>query len=112
MSIASNLAILLAAALAWAGCLNLVGPDFIRAEFKAWGYSNRLRLLVGALEWTAAIALLIQPLRLIGCVIALGVLLGVLVTLFRQREYLRLEYPLVLLVLVLVVAITLIQGPA
>ncbi len=111
MTIASMLAILLAAALAWAGCLNLTGPDFIRAEFKAWGFPDRLRIVVGALEWTAAAALLIPPLRLIGCVIAIGILLGVLATLFRQRQYLRLEYPLVLLSLVLMVVGTLVQSP-
>ncbi len=105
MSIVDILSVLLAATLAWAGCLNLAGPHFIRAEFKAWGYSDRLRIAAGALEWSAAVAVLFPTFRLIGCLIAAAVLLGVLFTLLRERAYMRLEYPLVLLVLVLIVAI-------
>lgn len=104
MAMADILPVLLAVVLAWAGSLNLAAPDFIREEFRAWGYSDRLRILVGALEWIAAAALLIQPLRLIGCAIAATILAGVLVTLFRHRAFMRLEYPLVLLTLVLLVA--------
>jgi uncharacterized membrane protein YphA (DoxX/SURF4 family) len=104
MAIADILPILLAAVLAWAGCLNLAAPDFIREEFRAWGYSDQFRKAVGALEWIAAAALLIEPLRPIGCVIAIAIMLGVLVTLFRQRAFMRLEYPLVLLALLLLVA--------
>lgn len=104
MATADILSILLASVLAWAGCLNLAGPNFIREEFKAWGYSDRLRILVGVLEWISAAALLIESLRLIGCAIAITIMLGVLVTLFRQRVFMRIEYPLVLLALLLLVA--------
>ena len=105
MAIADILPILLAAVLAWAGCLNLAAPEFIRAEFRAWGYSDRFRQMVGALEWIAAAALLLQPLRPIGCAIAIAIMLGVLVTLFWQRQFMRLEYPLVLMALLWLVAL-------
>lgn len=110
MAVAEILPILLAAALAWAGCLNLGAPDFIRAEFYGWGYSDRLRITVGVLEWVAAVSLLTPPLRLIGCGIAIAILLGVLVTLLRHRLFMRLEYPGMLLALsLLIVADTLVQ---
>jgi hypothetical protein len=110
MAVAEILPILLAAALFWAGCLNLAAPDFIRAEFHAWGYSDRLRITVVVLEWAAAVSLLMLPMRLIGCAIAIAVLLGVLVTLLRQRQFMRLEYPGMLLALtLLIVADTLVR---
>src|SRR5258706_14184149 len=103
MTTADILAILLAAVLARAGWLNLAAPDFIRAEFRAWGLSDRLRVTVGVLEWIAAAGILIPPLRLIGCSIAAAIMLGVLSTLLRQREFMRLEYPAVLLALLLLI---------
>ncbi|WP_334389622.1 DoxX family protein [Bradyrhizobium sp. AZCC 2262] len=99
------LSILLAVVLVRAGWLNPVAPDFIRAEFKAWGYSDSLRKTVGALEWISAAALLMPPLRMIGCAVAIAITLGVLVTLSRQREFMRLEYPVVLMALVLLVVV-------
>ena len=77
MAVADVLPILLAAVLAWAGCLNVAAPEFIRAEFKAWGFSDRFRQMVGVLEWIAAAALLLQPLRPVGCAIAIAIVLGV-----------------------------------
>lgn len=104
MTIPDILSILLAVVMARAGWLNLSAPDFIRAEFRAWGYSDRLRVAVGVLEWIAAATLLIPPLRLIGCGVAVVILLGVLATLWRHREFMRLEYPVVLLVVTLLTA--------
>ena len=103
MTTADLLLVLIALLLARAGWLNLAAPDFIRAEFKAWGYSDRLRVTVGVLEWTAAAALLIPPSRLIGCAVAVAIIVGVLATLLWQREFKRLEYPAVLLVLILLI---------
>lgn len=82
-----------------AGWLNLSAPSFIRVEFAGYGYSDRLRIAVGVIEWVAAGALLYSGTRLLGCVLAMLVLLGVLATFCRHREFGRLEYPLVLLAL-------------
>jgi len=98
------LPILLSVVLIWAGGLNLAGPSFIRAEFAEWGYSDGLRITVGVTEWVAAIALIFAPFRIGGCILAMLVLLGVTVTLIRHRSLMRLEYPLVLLALTLMVA--------
>ncbi|WP_315832079.1 DoxX family protein [Bradyrhizobium prioriisuperbiae] len=104
MSTPDILSILLAVVMARAGWLNLTAPDFIRAEFRAWGYSERLRIGVGVLEWIAAAALLIPSLRPIGCAIAVIVLLGVIATLWRHREFMRVEYPALLLAVTLLTA--------
>lgn len=95
----SLLAWMLAAILVWAGALNVVGPGFIRAEFEAWGYPAWLRIAAGLAEWSAALALLFPPTRVLGCALAIAVLLGVLATLARYRQWMRLEYPLVMLFL-------------
>jgi DoxX-like protein len=94
-------AVLLAVVLVWAGGLNIVAPDFIRSEFKGWGYPDWLRVGVGVTEWAAAVSLLFPATRSIGCALAVMVLLGVIVTFLRHGERMRLEYPLVLLALVL-----------
>ena len=98
------LPILLSAVLVWAGGLNLAGPDFIREEFAKWGYSDGFRISVGLAEWAAAIALIFVPFRILGCVLTTIILLGVVGTFVRDRSMMRLEYPLVLLALTLMVA--------
>src|SRR5882757_6066685 len=98
------LPILLSAVLIWAGALNLAGPGFIRADFTKWGYSDGLRIAVGVTEWAAAIGLMFVPVRIVGCALAVIVLLGVTATFVRDRSLMRLEYPLALLALTLVVA--------
>jgi uncharacterized membrane protein YphA (DoxX/SURF4 family) len=104
VTIGQILLALLAVVFIRAGWLNLFAPDFIRAEFKSWGYSDRLRIAVGATEWAAAIVLLIPSVRLIGCALAIVIILGVIVTFLRHREFMRLEYPAVLLSIILLVA--------
>ena len=101
MAADSFIAALLSIVLVWAGALNVFAPAFIRAEFKGWGYPDWLRVAVGLTEWAAAIALMIPAIRLGGCAVATAVLLGVVVTFLRDGQRMRLEYPLVLLALVL-----------
>lgn len=95
------IAALLSVVLMWAGALNVFAPAFIRAEFSGWGYPDWLRVAVGLTEWAAAIALSFASMRLIGCALAAIVLFGVIVTFLRDGQRMRLEYPLVLLALVL-----------
>jgi uncharacterized membrane protein YphA (DoxX/SURF4 family) len=93
------IAVLLALAFTWAAALNLTGPDFIRSEFDAWGYPKWLRPLVGLLELAAAAALLFPASRVFGATLGAAILVGVVTTLARDRAWMRLEYPLVLLAL-------------
>ena len=104
MTITHLLAWLLACIFVWAGALNIVGPKFVRDEFGAWRYPAWLRVAAGLSEWLAA-ALLIWPrFRLIGCCVGAVVLVGVIITLLRDRQLMRLEYPLVLLALAVLIA--------
>ena len=97
------IALLLAAAMATGGGLNLAGPDFIRQEFRRWGYPAPLRVVVGLAECVSAALLLIPPTRPPGALLALGVLAGVLVTLARDRAWLRCEYPTLLAILAVLI---------
>jgi hypothetical protein len=95
----------LALVLAWEGLLNVVGPRFVREEFRRFGYPDGLRLGTGVLEWIAAIAIAIPSSRLVGCALGPCILIGVLGALLRAKEpFMRLEYPTVLLALTAVLA--------
>ncbi|MEW9586187.1 DoxX family protein [Paraburkholderia sp. DGU8] len=89
-----------------AGIVNLIGPSVIRAEFKKWGYPNWLRLVVALVELIGALSLLLPATRFIGASILLVVILGVIISFVRSREWMKMQYPLVLLFL-LVVTLTL-----
>jgi uncharacterized membrane protein YphA (DoxX/SURF4 family) len=104
MTLADLLAWLLACLFVWAGALNIIGPKFIRDEFDSWHYPPWLRLAAGAAEWLAAFLLVWPQFRLIGCIVGMVVLLGVILTLLRDRQLMRLEYPLVLLALAALIA--------
>jgi len=86
---------LLALALLWAGVLNAIGPRFIRLEYAGWGYPAWLRHAVALAEVTAA-ALLLSAAYRFGAALGLLVLAGVYVSLIRHRQWMRLEYPLML----------------
>jgi hypothetical protein len=104
MTVPDLLAWLLACIFVWAGALNIIGPKFIRDEFESWNYPSSLRIITGAAEWLAAGLLIWPRFRLIGCLIGTVVLLGVIGTLLRDRQLMRLEYPLVLLALAALIA--------
>jgi uncharacterized membrane protein YphA (DoxX/SURF4 family) len=104
MTLADLLAWLLACLFVWAGALNIIGPKFIRDEFDSWDYPPWLRVAAGAAEWLGAFLLIWPQYRLIGCFVGIIVLLGVILTLLRDRQPMRLEYPLVLLALTVLVA--------
>src|SRR5437588_12783433 len=104
MTLADLLAWLLACLFVWAGALNIVGPKFIRDEFESWHYPPWLRLAAGAAEWLAAFLLIWPRFRLLGCLVGIILLLGVIFTLLRDRQLMRLEYPRVLLALPALVA--------
>lgn len=97
------IALLLAAAMVIGGGLNLVGPVFIREEFRRWGYPALLRIVVGLAECMSAALLLHPATRSAGALLALSVLVGVLVTLARDRAWLRCEYPTLLAILAVLI---------
>ncbi len=101
----SALTWLLAWVLLWSAALNLYGPSFVREEFAAWGYPMWMRWAVGATEIVSA-ALMLGSAPQLGAALAACVLLGVLISLARAKLWLRMEYPVVLLALVVLILIS------
>ncbi len=89
----------LAIILIWSAALNIKGPDFIRAEFAKWHYAPWFRFVVGAAELTSAFLLLVPGLRPYGAALMLAILIGVLFSFTKSREWMRMDFPLVLSVL-------------
>ena len=82
-----------------AAIVNLIGPPAIRAEFKKWGYPGWLRVTVATAELAGAILLLAPRAHWFGASILLVLTLGILVSFARSKEWMRMQYPLVLLFL-------------
>jgi uncharacterized membrane protein YphA (DoxX/SURF4 family) len=86
-----------------AAIVNLIGPQVIRAEFKRWGYPDWLRMLVATVEFVGAILLIAPRTQLFGASILLLIMLGILVSFVRSREWMRMQYPFVLLFLLVAI---------
>lgn len=76
--------------------LNLTGPDFVREEFEKWGYPSWLRFAVAAMEVAAAMLLVVPAMRSLGALLALAILVAVVFSLGRTREWLRMQFPLLM----------------
>lgn len=76
--------------------LNLTGPDFVREEFEKWGYPSWLRFAVAAMEVAAAVLLVVPATRSLGALLALAILAAVVFSLGRTREWLRMQFPLLM----------------
>jgi uncharacterized membrane protein YphA (DoxX/SURF4 family) len=81
----------------WSGWLSLFGPSFIAEEFRQWKYPDWLRVAVGVVEWIIAGMLLVQLLPRLAVLLATAILVAVVVTLVRDRQFMRLDLPVVLL---------------
>jgi uncharacterized membrane protein YphA (DoxX/SURF4 family) len=92
---------LLAVFFVLAGTVNFAGPAIVRADFNKWSYPGWFRYLIAILEIFAGILLLLPPLRSLGALVALPIMVGVLISLLRTREFMRLQFPLFLLLLCL-----------
>lgn len=79
--------------------LNLIGPAFIKEEFANWNYPSWFRFLVGTFEMTAAILFLIPHTGVYGALFALPILIGVIFSLWKTKEWLRMMLPALLLAL-------------
>ncbi len=87
----------LAGLFVWSGWLSLFGPSFIAEEFRKWKYPDWLRVAVGVAEWIIAAMLLVQLLPRLAILLAGAILVAVVVTLVADRQFMRLDLPLVLL---------------
>ncbi|SAL13880.1 hypothetical protein AWB71_00448 [Caballeronia peredens] len=94
--------IVVALAFLAAGVVNAIGPAPIRSEFEKWGYPAWLRLIVAAVEFGGAICMMLAETHRFGAVTLLIIVLGVLVSFIRSREWMRMQYPLMLLLLLII----------
>lgn len=76
--------------------LNLVGPEFVREEFEKWNYPPWLRFAVATMELLAAVLLVLPSARTFGALLALAILIAVVFSLARTREWLRMQFPLLM----------------
>jgi uncharacterized membrane protein YphA (DoxX/SURF4 family) len=82
-----------------AATVNLIGPPAIRAEFTKWGYPGWFRVTVATVELVGSILLFAPGAHWLGASILLVLTLGILASFARSKEWMRMQYPLVLLFL-------------
>ena len=90
----------LAALFVWSGWLLLFGPDFIADEFRKWKYPAWLRVAVGVAEWSIAAMLIVQFAPRLAFLAAAAIMLAVVFTFVRDRQFKRLDMPLLLIALI------------
>ena len=82
-----------------AAIVNLIGPPGIRAEFTKWGYPGWFRVAVATIELIGSVLLVVSGAQWLGASILLVLTLGILASFARSKEWMRMQYPLVLLLL-------------
>jgi uncharacterized membrane protein YphA (DoxX/SURF4 family) len=95
--------LIIALAFLAAAIVNLSGPPAIRAEFAKWGYPAWLRVAVATVELIGSILLVTPRTQWLGASILLAVTLGILVSFTRSKEWMRMQYPFVLLFLLVAI---------
>ncbi|KQZ94128.1 hypothetical protein ASD64_04420 [Mesorhizobium sp. Root157] len=76
--------------------LNLAGPEFVREEFEKWSYPSWLRFAVACMEFAAAVLLAAAGTRAYGAILSLAILAAVIFSLAKTREWLRMQFPLLM----------------
>lgn len=89
----------LAALFLWSGWLLLFGPDFIAEEFRKWRYPDWLRVAVGVTEWSIAGMLIVQFAPRFALLAAAAIMVAVILTFVRDRQFKRLDMPLMVIAL-------------
>ena len=89
----------LAALFLWSGWLLLFGPAFIAEEFRKWNYPDGLRVAVGVAEWSIAAMLIAQFAPRFAILLAIAIMVAVVVTFVKDRQFKRLDMPLLLIAL-------------
>ena len=90
----------LAALFLWSGWLLLFGPDFIAEEFRKWKYPDWLRVTVGIAEWSIAAMLIVQFAPRCALLVAAAIMVAVVLTFVRDRQFKRLDMPLLVIALI------------
>jgi uncharacterized membrane protein YphA (DoxX/SURF4 family) len=83
----------------WSGWLLLFGPTFIAEEFRKWNYPDWLRVAVGVAEWSIAAMLIVQFAPRLAILLAAAIMVAVVITFVIDRQFKRLDNPLLVLAL-------------
>jgi uncharacterized membrane protein YphA (DoxX/SURF4 family) len=83
----------------WSGWLLLFGPGFIAEEFRKWKYPDWLRVAVGVAEWSIAAMLIFGFAPRLAILLALAIMAAVIFTFVKDRQFMRLENPLLIVAL-------------
>jgi hypothetical protein len=86
-----------------AGVINLSSAPYVQAAYRFWHYPRHFNHVVGALELTAALFLILPQTRIWGVVASGLIIFGSIVTLLNHRQYLW-SLPALLLLAALVPA--------
>ncbi len=89
----------LAALFIWSGWLLLFGPSYIADEFRKWKYPDWLHIAVGVAEWSIAAMLIVQFVPRFAILLAAAIMLAVVFTFVKDRQFKRLDMPLLLIAL-------------
>ena len=92
---------LLVAFFALGGTMNIFATPEILADYARWGYPSGFNYLTGLLEWSSAILIAMPRTRLIGSLLAAGVMAAAAGTVLLAGEYSHAIPPLIGLALVL-----------
>lgn len=84
----------------WSGWLLLFGPNFIAEEFKKWKYPDWLRVAIGVTEWSIAGMLIVQLAPRFAMLVAAAIMVAVVLTFVKDKQFKRLDMPLLLIALI------------
>jgi len=77
----------------FAGFLNIIAPEPLRADYLRWGYPGWFHYATGALEWSSAVLLIRHGTRKAGAMLG-GLIMGAaIMTLLLHREWLHAIFP-------------------
>jgi hypothetical protein len=77
----------LVVAFSGAGFVNAIGTSETRNDFARWGYPPWWGIFTGGLEISSAVLIAFPVSRIIGMVLAAGIIAAALLTVLRHREY-------------------------
>ncbi|GBQ77940.1 hypothetical protein AA14337_0969 [Acetobacter malorum DSM 14337] len=86
------------------GTGNLIAPKPVADEYARWGYPDWFHFVTGCLELTSAFLMARQSTRLLGSLLAIGIMASATATVFYYGEYSHAIAPLVVLSLLVLSA--------
>ncbi|MEF3110350.1 DoxX family protein [Raoultella sp. WB_B2P2-3] len=101
ISAKQSLAYALVAFFVIGGIGNIIAPKTIMDDYARWGYPHWFHFVTGIFELVAAILMSRKISRLVGSVLATGIMFSAIITVFYHGEYLHAVAPFVVLILLI-----------